>query len=291
MYPHCYYLTDTDRVTANVQSQIAELERQFRLLHGKIPGELEDKQISVKELLRSLTILPTEIRVEYKTAITEIFPELRRESTISDLFYHLSPLVDFLSYGLLKYIIVEFGSVTLKKTMASFIDDVLVFMKNTTVKQLMDHWPGQQEIPPNFSKLRAKIDEDPTTYTLYELDQLRRRFCSGVKLTNIVLAIIGLETANSFIVEWLIPSVLVPQLTESARQLDSGFHFQGCVLKMTLDEKQFFPVLPDSKSKATPLPSAAATVRYSYCITIPCVCVCGGGNAFELRNVLAGCDT
>ena len=122
-------------------------------------------------------------------------------------------------------------------------------MKKTTVKQLMDIWPGQQEIPPNFSKLRAKINEDLSTYTLYELDQLRKRFCSGVKLTDIVLVLIGLEKANSFIVEWLIPCVLIPQLMKSARQLDVGFYLQSCIQKMTVDEKQISPTLPDAKSK------------------------------------------
>ena len=123
-----------------------------------------------------------------------MFPVLRRESTISDLFYHLSPLVDFLGYGLLKYIIDEFGSNTLKNLVVSYSDDILVFLKKTTVKQLMNVWPGQQEPPPNFSKLRARINENPSTYTLYELDQLRKRFCSELKLTDIVLVLIGLET-------------------------------------------------------------------------------------------------
>ena len=91
---------------------------------------------------------------------------------MSDLFYHLSPLVDFLCYGLLEYVINEFGSETLKKHVMSYSDDVLVFMKKTTIKQLMNIWPGQQEIPPNFSTLKANIDEDPSTYTLYKLEQL-----------------------------------------------------------------------------------------------------------------------
>ena len=241
----------TNGVATDVKSEIAQLEHQFRFLHGLILKEMEDKQCLVSELLHSLTLLPTEIRTEYKTAITEMFPELRRESTISDLFYHISPLVDFLSYGLLKYIIDEFGSGTLKTRILSYSDKVLVFMKNTTVKQLMDHWPGQQEVPPNFSKLRAKIGEDPSMYTLYELDQLRRRFCSGVKLTDIVLAIIGLEMANSFIAEWLIPSALVPQLMESIRQLDPEFYLQGCILKMMVDAEQIFP--HPGFSKVTPL--------------------------------------
>ena len=189
-----------------------------------------------------------------------MFPDLRRESTISDLFYHLSPLVDFLSYGLLKYIINEFGSNTLKIMIASYSDEVLMFMKKTKVKQLMDVWPGQHEVPPHFSKLRAKLDEHPSKYTLYDLDQLRKRFCSGVKLTDIVLVLIGLETANSFITEWLIPSALIPQLMESAKKLEFGFYLRERILKMSVDEKQIFPMLPDAKPKIIALQAAATTV-------------------------------
>ena len=177
--------TETKSVDANVLSHICDLERQFRRLHENLLTDLEVKKVTVTKLLHSLTLLPIEIRVEYKTAITEIFPDLHRESTISDLFYHLSPLVDFLCYGLLEYVINEFGSETLKKHVMSYSDDVLVFMKKTTIKQLMNIWPGQQEIPPSFSTLKVNIDEDPSTYTLYELEQLRKRFCSGVKLTDI----------------------------------------------------------------------------------------------------------
>ena len=139
-------------------------------------------------------------------------------------------------------------------------DDVLAFMKKTTVKQLMDHWPGIQEIPPNFSKLRAKIDEDPTTYTLYQLDQLRRHLCGGVKLTEVVLVIIGLEKANSFFAVWLIPSALVPLLLVSARKLDLEFYLCEHILKVMVDEKLIFSALPDSKQNI-PAPIAASVEK------------------------------
>ena len=82
------------------------------------------------------------------TAIREMLPVLRKEPIVSDLFNHLSLLVDFLSYGLLKYIIEVFGSDALKKKIVSII-------KKTTVKQLMSVWPGKQEshlIFPNYEQ-------------------------------------------------------------------------------------------------------------------------------------------
>ena len=247
-------------INTSVVSHIHDLESQFRQLHESLIIELEEKRVSITKLLCFLTLLPIEIRLEYKSAISEMFPDLRRESTISDLFYHLSPLVDFLSFGLLKYITDVFGSDNLKKKMVSYSNSIQAFMKKTTVKQLMDVWPGQQDIPPNYSKLRAKLDEHPLKYSLYDLDQLRKRFCSGVKLTDIVLVLIGLETANSFIVEWLIPSALIPQLMESVKKLEFGFYLRERILKMTVDEKQIFPMLLDAKPKVPALQAAAATV-------------------------------
>ena len=245
-------------------SRINDLERQFRHLHGKILTELEDNHIPVSHVLTYLTLLPTGIRKEYEALITEMFPDLRKEATISELFYHLNPLMDFIGYGLLKYIINQFGSNTLMKLMDSYSQKVVDFMQNTTVKQLMDHWSGEHEPPPNFSKLMAKIDEDPTTYTLYQLDRLRRRFCSEVKLTNLVSMIIGLDMSNSFIVEWLFPSALVQHLMESARGLDFTFYVHEHILMMMVDEKQIFPILQDSKPKDPALQPVAASVMVIY---------------------------
>ena len=245
----------------DILSRMEELDSKFRSLHQALLSELESKKVPVRKLVNSLTLLPIQLRQEYERAISSKLPDLRGEDEAGDVFrYHLNPLVNFLDYGLVRYVIDQFGSNTLKSMMTSYSDDIVVFMKKTTVKQLMDVWPGQQKIPRNFSKLRAKLDEDPTTYTLYQLDQLRRRFCCAVKLTEVVLVLIGLETANSFIVEWLIPFALIPQLMESAKKLDFGFYLRGRILKMSVDEKQIFPMLPDAKPKVPALQAAAATV-------------------------------
>ena len=252
-----------------VKGQMEELDCEFRGLHQVLLSELESKKVPVRKLVNSLTLLPIQLRLEYETAISQKLPDLRSEDESGDLFrYHLNPLINFLDWGLVEYVIKQFGSNTLKSMARSYCDNLLIFMTKTTVKQLMDVWPGQQTTPPNFSKLRAKLDEDPTTCTLYELDQMRRRFCGAVKLTEVVLVLIGLTSANSFIAEWLIPSVLVPQLIELAKKLSFGFYLRERILKVVVDEKQIFPMLSDAKQKVL-RPQAAAAMTTVICKCIP----------------------
>ena len=238
-----------------------ELECQFSSLRGTILSELESKNIPVRKILDSLTSLPIYLREQYEKKISKMLLDLRKEEEVSDLFLHINPLANFIDYGLIKYIIDQHGSNTLKRLMISYSDDVVVFMKKTTIKDLMDvNWPGKQKIPEEFSKLWAKIDEAPTSYTLYELDQLRKRFYSKAKLANVVSIIVGLDEANSFIVEWIFPSVLVPHLMESARVLDFAFFLHERILKMAVNEKQIFPFLPESNAKVPALHAATASV-------------------------------
>ena len=241
-------------------TRVNALEQQFRILHGRLESELEVKKVTVQNLINSLTFLPSELRQEYEETILNKLPDLCREEEVSDLFLYLNPLVSFLDYGLTEYIINTFGSQNLKKKMKEYSEDVVEFMKKTTVKTLMDYWSGPQKIPQNYSILKAKVDKDTNTYTLYEVDQLRKCFCREVKLDALVVKTVGLKMANSFIIEWLVPSVLVSSLLESARQLDFGFYDREHILKVVVGEEQIFPFLPDSK---TQVPSSALQERTS----------------------------
>ena len=219
-------------------------------------SELGSGTISVQELLNSLTLLPFELLQEYDEKIVKKLPDLLGEKEVSYIFIHLNPLVSFLDYGLIKYIIDQFGSDLLKKKMDEYHKDVIVFMKNTTVKQLMDHWSGPQKVSQNYYVLKAKINKDPKTYTLYELDQLRKQYCSELKMATLYFKIIGLKMANSFIVEWLVPSALVPQLVASSRKLDSGFYLHACIQTVMVGEINIFPFSQDSNPKVPALQDA-----------------------------------
>ena len=68
-----------------------------------------------------------------------------------------------------------------------------------------------------------KINEDASMYTLADINDLRRKFCAELRLSEIVFHLIAINDSNSFILSFLVPSVLVPDIIESARKLDDSF--------------------------------------------------------------------
>ena len=52
---------------------------------------------------------------------------------------------------------------------------------------------------------------------------LRKQFCAELQLSEVIFCLIALEDSNSFIVSWLVPSILVPELIEAARKIKKSF--------------------------------------------------------------------
>ena len=207
----------------NVCSALEEFENRFDDLHQKIRDELVAGRVDTSNVLSKLTLLPLKLKEEYDKPIQGILPVLSEQKNINELFYRLNPLLSFLDYALLEHIINKFGSDQLKKATAAYDSDVQVFMQQTTIQQLIDHLPGQPKIPQNFELIKAKIGKDTKKCTIAEINQLRRRLCCEIRLSKIVFHIIALEDSNSFIISFIVPSVLLPDVIESARKLDDSF--------------------------------------------------------------------
>ena len=229
--------------SVDVARKINILENWFDDLQTRVINELSTNPgISTKEVLSKLTGLPLSLRKEYESSIAKRIPSMRTEAQIDDLFiFHLKPLSSFIDYGLIDYLIQKLGSDGLKKDMISYCTEMEVFMKETTIKQLIeaDHFPGQTEIPPNFSLIEAKIGKDASSCTLEQLNRLRKRYCSEVKLSDIVFHLVTVVESNSFIVRWLVPSALVSDIVKFSRcivkNVDQNFYQEYKVTSLTLD--------------------------------------------------------
>ena len=226
--------------SVDIASKIENLEDRFGSLRTKIMRELSAKpDMNVLTLLDKLTGLPPLLKEEYyEPSIAKQIPNISTETQINKLFIvHLNPLTSFIDYGLIEYVIKMFGSYALKKEMRSYCSEMIVFMKETTIKQLIEsgRLPGRTKIPPKFSLIEAKIGNDASKCTLEEINRLRKRYCSEVKLSEIVFHLVAVVESNSFIVRWLVPSALVDDIVKSTRNVDQSFYQEYKITFLTLD--------------------------------------------------------
>ena len=226
--------------SVDIDITIEDFESRFRSLQNEILSQLIKRRVDPSTVINSLTLLPLKLKKEYEKAIQELLPFFSNKEGIDKLFFHLNPLFSFLDYGLLEYIIKIYGSDALKQDMTTYSSDMCIFMKETTIRQLVDHLPGQIKIPPNFSLIEAKIGEDASKCTLEQLNRIRKRYCSEIKLSDIVFHLVAVVESNSFIVRWLVPSALGDDIVKSTRNVDQSFYQEYKITSLTLDGMWLF---------------------------------------------------
>ena len=217
------------------------LEKSFLNLKKALLAELKaDKKVTTEVLLESLTMLPLELQTEYGAYLEEKLPVLEELGTVSKIFSRLSLHFTFLDYTLIKHLVDEFGSEHLNEDMSAYDREIVMFLDETTITQLQDHWPGRLELPPHFDRLQMMIDKDPGKCSLRLVNDLRRRFCSETHLSEIVFVLIGIRKANSFIIVFMVPSVLAPRLVESVGGVDDSFYQRECIISISLNQQQLY---------------------------------------------------
>ena len=225
-----------------VGDRIKKLQKQFSSLQRRLSSELNaNSEVTPEIVLESLTLLPVELRSEYQKFMVDNLQVLERADSIRKLFHHLNPLQSFIDYTLLEHLVEELASRRLKKEMAVYVQKVQLFLEQTTVEQLIGRWHSQHEIPPHFERLTAMIDADPRMYTLRQVDDLRRRFCSEVSLRETVLIFIRLGRRNSFLIIWAVPSILAPRLKSVISSLTHFFQREN-ILSVILGGQQLYSI-------------------------------------------------
>ena len=221
------------------------METKFNGLHQRLKSEVTTNRLTVDEFYQALATLPIAFRMEYERSIQQSLHAVEESDgqrvVTSRVFLQFSPLFVFIDYNLLDHMIKKFGSAELKSEMALYIEDVKIFMKETTVGDLIDHWGGGEVSDLNYAQLRAKFRDDPMTYTLERLNRFRRRFCSQVRISKLICCIISFESTESFFATWIIPAAIIPELSEAIQQLDESFFEEEHIISIFVDQKQLYP--------------------------------------------------
>ena len=260
LYPHLSLGLVVEREYSNaaVATKIQQLERKFKHLHRCTRNELmKNLDISIDELLQSLTLLPIKLK-KFETVISQKLPSFPREGKISEFFLHLNYLLSFVDYSLLEYIIEEFGSENLNKEMHLYSCEVRSFMKQTTIQQLIDFWPrAHHEVSPYISEIIAIIKKDPQHCYLNDLDNIRKDICIHIRLTDVISGIARVENFKSFVVVWSLPSILAPNVVNMMNQIEEEFFEKQKIALLFVDTKQIYPSITNPQRKGNQYPAIA----------------------------------
>ena len=226
----------------NVEDSIETFQTTFKQLRKTLKAELVERipVVPVDEVIDTITQLPIKLKLEYDKTIQEKLPELEKAQTITQLFNRLNPLFNFIDYTLLEYLISEFGSATLKENMKSYVQDIQKFMKETTIADMIPHWPGDNVQSNHFRELITKIGKDYKTYTLEELNQFRQKLCQKIKLSEVLFNIVRLDAASSFFVTWRVPSTVTATDLMAVRGRTQSLYRTENVQMILLDNKLIY---------------------------------------------------
>ena len=216
------------------------LDKEFSKLQQRTVSELiTNNKMTPDTLIDSLTLLPIALRDEYQSFIVRNLQILERAECIRKIFQHLNPHFIFIDYKLLAKIVNDLGSIELKSDMLVYIERVETFIDQTTVQELMDHWPGVGEIPPHFEELRVVIEKDPSLYTLRQLDYLQKRLCNKIMVSESLLILMGIKKRSSFLLSWITPTVCLPHLKSEIKKLSSFFQVER-IYSLTLKGQRLY---------------------------------------------------
>jgi hypothetical protein len=201
-------------VISGAESRIKELERRFKNMQIAARKELESKQDAVELVKDQLTAITGQR--EHLTTFKAIARRKRPFKNLTEFFTHLNyHCWSFIEYQPLEDLIENTCSDKLKERVQIYARDVQRFQENTTISEFLTHRRNlakKRRIPDSFKKFKTEHNIDPDTYTLADLERLRKKTCTHVKLSDFALQILTITT-NCIIVEWMIAEEIVEILS------------------------------------------------------------------------------
>lgn len=219
----------------NFDSKVKVLEEQFESLWQRILSKIRGEGISANALLtEAFSVLPVDAKNECDTPGHNILRNL-----ISKGGLQIASRIQFLNYGLIRHVILNFGDAELQRDMNSYFLEIETFMKETTVEMIAECCPQDVKSLVNYIKLMVNFSENPKTFTLERLNNFKANFCMEVQQSELVFCLVTLEAdSSSFLVTWTIPATIKTKLMETALSNIGQIFYQENNIALVLLEDQ-----------------------------------------------------
>ena len=224
-----------DRVKS-VESEIERLEGRFDELVFSAKDDFNTKQSESAQFLSDfrvgLYLLPVRAyKKQHKKFFDDTRQEIRKATTIDEIFETLSQFWNFMNYALIRHIINRFGSDALKEKLEGYLIYLGLFEENTKVKEFINASNSFLDVPPECSEVVMKMENEWAGYTLKHVRDFWRTLIHNAQLVDFSVFFIK-GAWNSIDLVWAVPSAVLPLFITA---LDESFLEMYAVLSVHID--------------------------------------------------------
>ena len=220
-----------------IEDEIARLDRQFSNIRKdthlhmreretkEAPSFLEVFRVTMAE--NPLLEMSHPIHVFFEDDYSKILAAQQ----VSKIFAILRPYFNYMNYGLLQFMIDEFGNSSLKEEMSGYCLELKTFEMETTVDDFAAATPDSFEIPKYFRSVVIKIKKDASKCTLYDV---RKFVMSTAKKSSLSPYVLMLQKicVNTVVVHLGVPRQALARVSMA---FDSVFLELHCIISVLFD--------------------------------------------------------
>ncbi len=268
MYSGMFYNVDNSNFftlylyLGNISSRIDHFEGRFRTLRLSTLKYLEETNSSITDIKHSLLALPLAIRNEHEKLLVVKYSLVEKAESVGGVFAIITSYLSYLDYSLLEHIIKEFGSESLKSQMKVYARDMKEFRMNTTISSIIPYLPRRSDLQEGFAALKIKLNFDPDTMTLEDLNEQRKQLASEFLLSDFALLMTQFR-GGSLKVEWLIPKAVVSFLRQFVKDKPVSAIEKLQISQLSIDDEVLYPLLSSEEVRVL-----YATTKHFYSATI-----------------------
>ena len=219
---------EIDAMWSQVHVSHTKFKDQFHTMCKQILHEMKVQNVSEERLSLYLQSLNYQEEISNQLSLAL----LREEFPVS-----------FVDFGVFKAVIEGVGSDCLKRVMRSYCNYMLIFTKQSTVRQLINLSALQSGHYEHFVAAKCRIMEETSYYRLEKLLEFRTRFCAITSFNEacfVIDEINNMEMSGSFTVTWLVPSAAVSYTLKFTRNIFQIIYQEYKITSLTLDGMWIF---------------------------------------------------
>ena len=219
--------------------QVKCFESRFHDLRRSALTQAKLQGVTIEDFRQTLMTLPYAISKEHEQFLLSRYHLFEKAQTIEYIFLHLNFYLSFIDFSLLEHIVEHLSSPGLQQKMQQYSRDMAIFRMETPVIDIIrfiPHLSDRCEPPPHFARLKIKLNFDPKTCTLEDLEQHRKKFGSEFSLSKFALFLV--EIGEGSLVEvYLVPSDIVPALKDLVQKKSTTFFLNLEILELYVNEE------------------------------------------------------